>query len=114
MGNEELNEVATLLHITSEIATNHPKLAGIALACQKRLDEINVALGGKDYAFMDRWPVGELDAIASRALARECADLRRGRIEGAEAAVLAMTDWDQETVDAQAARIVAEKWPEGK
>ena len=41
---EELNEVATLLHVTSEIATNHPKLQGIAKACQERLDEINLEL----------------------------------------------------------------------
>src|SRR5213075_1312691 len=44
MNPDELNEIATLLHITSEIATNHPKLGGIARACQKRLDEINLAL----------------------------------------------------------------------
>ncbi len=41
---EELNEIASLLHVTSEIATNHPKLGGIARACQKRLDEINLEL----------------------------------------------------------------------
>ncbi len=41
---EELNEIASLLHIGSEIAVNHPKLGAIARACQKRLDEINLEL----------------------------------------------------------------------
>lgn len=41
MDQNELNEVASLLHITSEIVTNHPQLAGISQACQTRLQEIN-------------------------------------------------------------------------
>lgn len=41
---DELNEVASLLHITSEIATNHPQLSAIQRACQRRLAEINVSL----------------------------------------------------------------------
>lgn len=41
MDMEELNEVASLLHITSEIATNHPKLVGIQRACLRRLTEID-------------------------------------------------------------------------
>ncbi len=41
MDMEELNEVATLLHISSEIATNHPKLTYIAKICAERLLEIN-------------------------------------------------------------------------
>lgn len=42
MNQYELNEVGTLLHITESIVTNHPKYSGIARACQKRLDEINL------------------------------------------------------------------------
>jgi hypothetical protein len=41
---DELNEVASLLHITSEIATNHPKLTAIQGACVQRLNEINQEL----------------------------------------------------------------------
>lgn len=41
MDMDELNEVATLLHVTSEIVQNHPQLAGIQRVCQRRLAEIN-------------------------------------------------------------------------
>ncbi len=41
---EELNEVASLLHVTSEIAQNHPNLQAIGRACQRRLVEINAEL----------------------------------------------------------------------
>lgn len=41
MDQNELNEVGTLLHIMETIVTNHPKLAGIARTCQRRLEEIN-------------------------------------------------------------------------
>ncbi len=41
---DELNEIATLLHVTSEIATNHPNCAAISRACQRRLAEINAEL----------------------------------------------------------------------
>lgn len=44
MDMNELNEVATLLHVTSEIATNHPQLSAIQRACQRRLAQINVSL----------------------------------------------------------------------
>ncbi len=37
---EELNEIASLLHITSEIMSNHPNLQGIARTCLRRLGEI--------------------------------------------------------------------------
>ncbi len=38
---EELNEIASLLHITTELATNHPNLQAIFRACVSRLNEIN-------------------------------------------------------------------------
>ena len=41
---DELNEVASLLHIASEIMTNHPNMASIARACQRRLSEIDEKL----------------------------------------------------------------------
>lgn len=44
MDSEELNEVATLLHVTSEIATNHPQLGGIQRTCQRMLAKINADL----------------------------------------------------------------------
>ncbi len=40
----ELNEVATLLHVASEVMTNHPNMASIARACQRRLNEIDAEL----------------------------------------------------------------------
>lgn len=48
MDMEELNAIATLLHITSEIATNHPDLKAIQKACLQRLGEINQELADAD------------------------------------------------------------------
>ncbi len=44
----ELNEVATLLHVASEVMTNHPNMASIARACQRRLNEIDTQLKAEE------------------------------------------------------------------
>lgn len=40
MNQELLNEVGTLFHIKTEIATNHPGFDAVGRACHKRLQEI--------------------------------------------------------------------------
>lgn len=65
---EELNEVATLLHCTSEIATNHPSLGGIQRACQRRLAEINTEFLVEEKRVAD--------AVAKEAAAKAAADYK--------------------------------------
>lgn len=75
---EELNEVGTLLHIMTEIATNHPGFPGIGRACQRRLNEIE--------ADCKSWEADEAQANQRRAAERSTRDYVRST-DGSEKVV---------------------------
>ncbi len=70
----ELNEVATLLHVASEVMTNHPNMASIARACQRRLNEIDLQLKDEEAAAVAANDKAAADASAKAYVAPKPGD----------------------------------------